>query len=107
MEIKYFPDTDTLLIDFSDREIIETKDINENILVEFDSNGELVSMTIEHAKNHMDVDSLSFHRVIKQDALEITELQLVEIDRCLQSYRAAPDRRNSWETVEERLQAEQ
>ena len=64
MEITYFPDTDTLLIDFADREIVETKDVNENILVELDSDGELVSMTIEHAKNQMDVDSLSFQRVV-------------------------------------------
>ena len=60
----YFPDTDTLLIDFADREIVETKDVNENILVELDSDGELVSMTIEHAKNQMDVDSVSFQRVV-------------------------------------------
>ena len=64
MEITYFPDTDTLLIDFADREIVETKDVNENILVELDSDGELVSMTIEHAKNQMDVDSVSFQRVV-------------------------------------------
>ena len=64
MKIKYFPDTDTLLIDFANREIVETKDVNENILVELDSDGELVSMTIEHAKNQMDVDSVSFQRVV-------------------------------------------
>ena len=64
MRIKYFPDTDTLLIDFANREIVETKDVNENILVELDSDGELVSMTIEHAKNQMDVDSVSFQRVV-------------------------------------------
>ena len=64
MEITYFPDTDTLLINFADRGIDETKDVNENILVELDSDGELVSMTIEHAKNQMDVDSLSFQRVV-------------------------------------------
>ena len=64
MQIKYFPDTDTLLIDFADREIVDTKDVNENILVELDSDGELVSMTIEHAKNQMDVDSVSFQRVV-------------------------------------------
>ena len=60
----YFPDTDALLIDFADREIVETRDVNENILVEFDSEGELVSMTIEHAKNQMNVDSVSFKRVV-------------------------------------------
>ena len=56
MNIKYFPETDTLLIDFADREIVETRDLNENILVEFDSDGELVSMTIEHAKNPVEVN---------------------------------------------------
>jgi uncharacterized protein YuzE len=64
MQIKYFPDTDTLLIAFADREIVDTKDVNENILVELDSDGELVSMTVEHAKNQMDVDSVSFQRVV-------------------------------------------
>jgi uncharacterized protein YuzE len=64
MQIKYFPDTDTLLIAFADREIVDTKDVNENILVELDSDGELVSMTVEHAKDQMDVDSVSFQRVV-------------------------------------------
>ena len=60
MEIKYFPETDTLLVDFVDREIAETRDINENTPVELDRDGELVSMTIEHAKNLVDMDTLSF-----------------------------------------------
>jgi uncharacterized protein YuzE len=50
MEMKYFPDTDTLLINFAQQEIAETRDINENILIELDSHGNLVSMTIEHAR---------------------------------------------------------
>ena len=63
MDIKYFSDTDTLLIDFSNDEIVETKDINENILVELDRDGALVSMTIEHAKKRIDVESFSYQRV--------------------------------------------
>ena len=55
MEIKYFSDTDSLLINFSDsdKEIVETRDLNENILIELDKEGGLVSMTTEHclAKN--------------------------------------------------------
>lgn len=42
--------TDTLLINFTDREIADTRDLNENILIELDKNGRLVSMTVEHAK---------------------------------------------------------
>ena len=50
MKVRYFPDTDTLLVDFSDRKVAETRDLNENTIVELDENGHVVSMTIEHAK---------------------------------------------------------
>jgi uncharacterized protein YuzE len=63
MELKYFPDTDTLLINFSQKEIVETRDINENILIELDRDGQLVSMTIEHAKQHMDIENFSYQNV--------------------------------------------
>jgi uncharacterized protein YuzE len=60
MKVKYFPDTDTLLVDFNDRKIVETRDLNENVLVELDENGLVVSMTIEHAKQQTDVAEFSY-----------------------------------------------
>lgn len=50
MKIKYFPDTDTALIEFTTHAVAETKEISENIYVDLDPHGNLVSMTIEHAK---------------------------------------------------------
>lgn len=63
MELKYFPDTDTLLINFTHKDIVETRDLNENILVELDRDGYLVSMTVEHAKQHMDIENFSYQKV--------------------------------------------
>ena len=63
MELKYFSDTDTLLINFAHKDIVETRDINENILVELDQDGHLVSMTVEHAKQHMDLENFSYQSV--------------------------------------------
>ena len=60
MKVKYFADTDTLLVDFSDRKIVETKDLNENVLMELDENGRVVSMTIEHAKQQTNVSEFSY-----------------------------------------------
>jgi len=60
MKVKYFPDTDTLLVNFSDRKIAETRDLNENVLVELDENGHVVSMTIEHAKQQTDISEFSY-----------------------------------------------
>ena len=63
MEITYFKDTDTLLVNFNNNEITETKELNENILVELDKNGNVVSMTIEHAKQQTEISSFSFNQV--------------------------------------------
>jgi uncharacterized protein YuzE len=63
MQIKYFQDTDTLLINFNNNLISETKDINENMLVELDQNGNIVSMTLEHAKSNVNVNDLSYQQV--------------------------------------------
>jgi uncharacterized protein YuzE len=64
MQIKYFHDTDTLLINFNDNLISETKDINENVLVELDEQGNVVSMTLEHAKNIVNINDLSYQQLV-------------------------------------------
>jgi len=60
MKVKYFADTDTLLVTFSDKRTVETRDLNENVLVELDADGRVVSMTIEHAKQQTDVGEFSY-----------------------------------------------
>lgn len=61
MKIEYFSDTDTLLLEFSENTVQESRDLNENTLVEFDSAGKLVSMTIEHAKDQANMEEFVFH----------------------------------------------
>jgi uncharacterized protein YuzE len=51
MRIKYFSDTDTALLEFVDRPVAETREISEDIYVDLDDDGRLVSMTIKHAKD--------------------------------------------------------
>jgi len=63
MDIKYFSDTDTLLINFTNKEIVETRDLNENILIELDKDGNLVSMTVEHAKQQANIDNFLYQQV--------------------------------------------
>jgi len=49
MKVKYFTETDTALLEFSSRPVDETREISENVCVDLDVDGNLVSMTIEHA----------------------------------------------------------
>jgi len=66
MRIKYFPDTDTALMEFSELKVAETKEINENIYVDLDASGNLVAMTIEHARQQASLPSLSYEQIDEQ-----------------------------------------
>jgi uncharacterized protein YuzE len=60
MKIQYFEDTDTLYIIFSAKSPVETRDLDENTLIDLDSNGQLCSMTIEHAKERVGISEIEY-----------------------------------------------
>ncbi len=62
MRIKYFEDTDTTLIEFSSNQPVETQELNENIYLDLDSDGRIVSMTIEHAGQSADMREFLYQR---------------------------------------------
>ncbi len=66
MKITYFKDTDTLLVNLNENLIAETRDFSEDILVELDPTGNLVSMTIEHASKKANMTDFSFNQVSKE-----------------------------------------
>lgn len=68
MKIRYFADTDTALIEFSDKPVIETKEISENLYIDLDEKGNLVSMTIEHAKDKAGISEISYLQMEKSAA---------------------------------------
>jgi uncharacterized protein YuzE len=49
MIIKYFRDTDTALLEFSDAPVEETRELSEHLYADLDAAGHIVSLTIEHA----------------------------------------------------------
>jgi uncharacterized protein YuzE len=68
MRIKYFPDTDTALVEFTDEKVQETREVSENIYIDLDRNGNLVSMTIEHAKANASLREFSYQEMESQAA---------------------------------------
>ncbi len=63
MRVKYFSDTDTALVEFTDLEVVETREISENIYVDLDKQGNLVSMTIEHARTNARLNEFSYQEI--------------------------------------------
>ncbi len=65
MKIRYFADSDTALIEFSNESVVETKEISENLYIDLDRRGNLVSMTIEHAKDKANITEVSYLQMEK------------------------------------------
>ena len=63
MKVKYFSDTDTAHVEFTGKEVKETKEISENVYVDLDEKGNLVNMTIEHAKENARLSEFSYEEV--------------------------------------------
>jgi uncharacterized protein YuzE len=63
MRVKYFTATDTALLEFSTNPSVETREVNENIYIDLDNQGRVVSMTIEHAGQSGDMNEFLFHRI--------------------------------------------
>jgi uncharacterized protein YuzE len=63
MKIKYFQDTDTLYIEFRHAEVVETKDLDENTLLDLDRDGNICAITIEHARDRAEIPAFSYEQV--------------------------------------------
>lgn len=63
MRIRYFADTDTLCIEIRERQVVETRDLDENTVLDLDAEGEISRITIEHASERTGIPPSSFERM--------------------------------------------
>lgn len=63
MKVKYFKDTDTLYIEFSAQNITETKDLDENTVLDLDQSGNICAITFEHASDRTDVQQVTLEGI--------------------------------------------
>jgi len=63
MNVKYFKHTDTALLEFSTAPVEETRAISDNVYVDLDGDGNLVSITIEHAGAHASLPRVSVEEI--------------------------------------------
>ena len=64
MKIRYFQDSDTLYIEFRCAEVAETRDLDEDTLLDLDAKGNICGITVEHAQERVDdIPHLSFEQV--------------------------------------------
>ena len=60
MRLRYFSDTDTLHIEFRATEVAETRDLDENTLLDLDVNGHICGITVEQASKQAELPKFSY-----------------------------------------------
>ena len=63
MKVRYFADTDTLLIEFLNAPVVETRDLDENTILDVDVKGNICSITVEHASRRTGAPQFSYEQI--------------------------------------------
>jgi len=63
MKVNYFPDTDSLYIDLSERPSAESREISDGVVLDYDNEGNLVGIDIDNASTKVQLDKLVVSRL--------------------------------------------
>lgn len=58
MKMKYYKDTDSLYIDLSENPSVESKEVSEGVVLDYDVNGNLVGIDIDNAASKVAMDKI-------------------------------------------------
>ncbi len=70
MKFHYYPETDSLYIDLSEKTSTDSQEVVPGVVLDFDANGQLVGIDIDHASQIVNLSRL------EAEALPITSLSL-------------------------------
>lgn len=70
MRVKYFADTDTMHLELSESSPTESREISENLIVDYDDAGKIVGLTIEHARNEALAPDFSYQMITCRESAE-------------------------------------
>jgi uncharacterized protein YuzE len=58
MRLNYHPDTDSLYIDLSEQASVESREISDGVVLDYDAKGNLVGIDIDNASTKVDIHKL-------------------------------------------------
>ena len=58
MKVQYFQETDTLYVEFRGDDVMETRDLDENTVLDLNANGDVCALTLEHVSARADLRRL-------------------------------------------------
>ena len=58
MKLNYYPDTDSLYIDLAERSSAESKEVSDGVVLDYDSDGNIVGIDIDNASKKIELKTL-------------------------------------------------
>jgi len=62
MKLNYYPETDSLYIDLSEKPSVESREISQGIVLDYDSEGNLVGIDIDNASKKVQLKEFTIRR---------------------------------------------
>jgi len=59
MKLKYYPDTDSLYIDLSEKPSVNSQEISEGVVIDFAERGDVVGIDIDNASKKIALEALT------------------------------------------------
>ena len=63
MKLNYYPETDSLYINLSEQPSVESEEISEGILLDYDADGKLVGIDIDNASHKVEMEKLILSKI--------------------------------------------
>ena len=64
MKARYFQDTDTLYFELRASEVTDTRDLDEDTVLDYDADGNVVGITLEHARSKVGGEKVEFEMIL-------------------------------------------
>ena len=63
MKLNYYPETDSLYIDLSEKSSVASKEISEGVVLDYDAEGNLVGIDIDNASTKVQLKELTLRKL--------------------------------------------
>ena len=63
MKLNYYPDTDSLYIDLASTPSIDSREISNDLVADYDEHGHIVGLDIQHASEYLDLSKIETHQL--------------------------------------------
>jgi uncharacterized protein YuzE len=63
MKIAYYPETDSMYIDLSAKDSVESKEVSPGVVIDYAANGDIVGIDIDNASTKLDLRELVLSRI--------------------------------------------